>query len=447
MVVHNAAIAQTTRPAHELRTWLGSLRARSTGSARVNVWTVVVLVLVMAVGTTAAILASTGTGTSGASGAAPQRRSHAVARSGATTLPPRPSPTASDAAQRLVSQGAAAWLTSDVSQMVAAQSPTNEIGLWIGGDPVQWRANSGPGLAAAAVAALDGNATMRSDAIQTFNALIGAHQQPNGSFTAVAGTAGPQSADVDTMFFVTNLGMALWALRSQLPASDVATWTSAVTGGANYLVYNGNLRYYTNGNIAVGNALVMALAYWATDDPIYEGDYTQAVSFAIAPPQTGQSAGFGFVTTKVPTQADGSDGAGYFAESGGGTPGFDANYTELQLDQLVRLYLVTKSAAVLRLINMEFNQEWPSVNATTWELDTSGGTRHPQPDRYVPYVTPALELLALYGGRNDLAGYVQSHLQEMRNYYAGYTTNWSPGGVYGFGVEAASLVLMADSPS
>jgi hypothetical protein len=346
-----------------------------------------------------------------------------------------------------VSAQAAAWLTNDVNTMVANQSPTNEIGLWIGGDAVQWRSNSGPGLAAAAVAGLNANPTMLSDAEQTFNTLIAEHQQPNGSFTAVAGTVDPQTPDVDTMFFLTDLGMALWADRSQLPAADVASWTSAIEGGANYLVANGNLHYYTNGNIAVGNALVMALAYWASGNPTYETDYQTALSFAIAPPQTGQSIGFGFVTTKTPTQADGSDGAGYFAESGGGTPGFDANYTELQLDQLTKLYLVAPSTEVLRLINMEVNQEMPLVNTSTWELNTSGGTRHPQPDRYVPFVTPALILLADYGGRTDLQQYVQSQLAEIQSYYAIYTTNWSSGGVEGFGIEAASLVLMAESPS
>ena len=190
MVVHNAAIAQTTRPAHELRTWLGSLRARSTGSTRVNVWTVVVLVLVMAVGTTAAILASTGTGTSGASGSGAAAAQPHGSRSGATTLPPRPSPTASDAAQRLVSQGAAAWLTSDVSQMVAAQSADQSDRAVDRGRSRavarQLGAGSGSGRGG-------GTRRQRHHAQRRHPDLQRPHRHarrpPNGSFTAVAGTA------------------------------------------------------------------------------------------------------------------------------------------------------------------------------------------------------------------------------------------------------------------
>ena len=339
-------------------------------------------------------------------------------------------------------QNAAAWLTAAVGQQVANQAPGNEIGLWIGGDAVQWRSNSGPGLAAAAVAAYDGDATLRSDAEQTFDTLIAEHQQPNGSFTAVAGTADPQSAPVDTMFFVSNLGMALWALRGQMPAAEAARWASAIAGGANYLVANGNLTYYTNGNICIGNALVMAEAFWATGNPMYETYYQQALSFA-EHPTLPRWAGFGLQITRAPTQPNGSDGAGYFAESGGGAPGFDANYTLLQLDQLTRLYLVTGSPDILRLMNLEINQLMPLVDTSTWELDTSGGTRHPQPDRYVPFSTPALAVLALYGGRTDLLGYVSSQLATSEADYKAYITIWNPGGVEGFGIELASWVLMS----
>jgi hypothetical protein len=210
------------------------------------------------------------------------------------------------------------------------------------------------------------------------------------------------------------------------------------------LVINGNLSFYTNGNIAIGNALVMALAYWATGDPEYETYYNSALAFAIEPPQS-EWPGFGLVYTKMPTRSDGSDGAGYFAESGGSTRGFDADYTQLQLDQLVRLYLVTSSPAILRLVNLELNQEWPRVDIRNWTLDTSGGSRHPQPGRFVPFTTPALAMLALDGGRQDLAGYLHAQLQAVRKSYGTFVTNWSPGGLYGFGGEAASLVLMGES--
>ena len=340
----------------------------------------------------------------------------------------------------------AASLQSDVTTLVDQQSPGDENGLWVGGDPVYWRSSSGPGLAAAAVAASTGDPTMRADAEQTFDTLIAEHEQPNGSFTAAPGTSDPQSPDIDTMFFVSNLGMALWALRPQMTSGEVATWTAAITAGANYLVNNGNLTWYTNGNIVVGNALVMALAYWATANPIYETYFQQELAFAIAPPQN-RWPGFGLIYTKVPSLPDGSDGAAYLAESGGGAPGFDADYTQLQLDQLTRLYLVTRSPQVLRLVNLLVNQEWSLVDTSTLELNTSGGTRHPQPNRWIPLTTPALALSASAGEQSYLTPFLQQQAGLIESVYSGLTNHWNAGGQYDFGLQAATLVLLGLSPS
>ena len=79
--------------------------------------------------------------------------------------------------------------------------------------------------------------------------------------------------------------MALWALRSQLSAEQATYWSDAITGGANYLIAAGNLTFYTNGNVNVGIALAMELAYCASGESQYQTDYEVALSFAIAPPQ------------------------------------------------------------------------------------------------------------------------------------------------------------------
>ena len=334
-----------------------------------------------------------------------------------------------------------ASLGSDVTSLVDQQAPGDPNGLWIGGDPDEWRASSGPGLAAAAVAAATGDPTMRADAEQTFDTLIGEHEQPDGSFTATAGSPDPQSPDIDTMFFVDNLGMALWALRPQMSPAEAAGWTNAIEAGANFLVNNGNLTWYTNGNIVIGNTLVMALAYWSSGNPAYATDYQQALSFAVSPPQA-RWPGFGLIYSKVPTLPDGSDGAAYFAESGGGPPGFDADYTQTQLDQLTRLYLVTRSPQVLRLVNLLVNQEWPLVDTTNFLLNTSGGSRHPQAGRYIPFTTPGPALAASAGGESYLTPYLQRETAEVESDYAALTTYWNPGGQYGFGLEAATFILL-----
>jgi hypothetical protein len=347
-------------------------------------------------------------------------------------------PTTADSVVSAIRGEISTSLDSDVTALVNQQAPGNPNGLWIGGDPAYWFSSSGPGLAAAAVAAATGDPTMRADAEQTFDTLIAEHEQPNGSFIAVSN---PQSPDISTMFFVTNLGMALWALRPQMSPGEVATWTAAITAGANYLVKNGNLTWYTNGNIVIGNALVMALAYWATANPVYETYYQQALSFAISPPQY-RWPGFGLIYTKMPSLPDGSDGAAYFAEAGGGTPGFDADYTQLQLDQLTRLYLVTSSPQVLRLVNLVVNQEWPLVDTATFLLNESGGTRHPQPDRYIPFTSAGLALSASAGGQSYLTPYLQRQAALVESTFYGYTTYWNPGGQNDFGLQAATFVLL-----
>ena len=356
------------------------------------------------------------------------------------------SPTTAGSVVSAIGGEVSASLDSDVTTLVDQQAPGNPNGLWLGGDPDYWRSSSGPGLAAAAVAAATGNPTMRADAEQTFDTLIAEHEQPNGSFTAAAGAPDPQSPDIDTMFFVDNLGMALWALRPQMSSGTVAAWTSAITAGANFLVNNGNLTWYTNGNVVIGNALVMALAYWATGNSVYDSYYQQELSFAVSPPQN-RWPGFGLIYTKVPTLPDGSDGSAYFAESGGGAPGFDADYSQIQLDQLTRLYLVTNSPQVLRLVNLEVNQEWPLVNTTNFELNTSGGTRHPQADRFIPFNSPGVPLAASAGGESYLVPYLQRQAAAVESVYSGLTTYWDSGGQYGFGLEAATFVLLGLSAS
>lgn len=335
-----------------------------------------------------------------------------------------------------VSGTAASSLAPDITALVADQSPTDLSGLWEGGDPTYWFVAGGPAEAAAVIAAKTGNRQMLSDATKTFTSLIARYHQPNGSY--VSGTS---PTDINTMFFTVDLGLATLAAKSILPAADVRAWSADVAGAATYLVTKGNLHWYTNGNIAIGNSLVMELAYRLTGDPTFAADYNQALAFAIAPPQP-RWRGFGLIITKQPTAADGSNGAGYFAESGGGAPGFDANYTQLQLDQLTRLYLVNRSPEVLRLMNLLANQLLPRIDTTTWMLDTSGGTRHPQLDRHVPFDSASFDALAFYGGRTDLLGGVASQETTMERVFSGATHYWNPGQEADFGREAASFVLL-----
>jgi hypothetical protein len=313
-------------------------------------------------------------------------------------------------------------------------------GVWFSGLDDCFRCNIGPGLAAAAIAARAGDKSALVLAIQTFDAAILKHRQADGSFGPPWGLeTGP---DIQTMMFANELGTALIALTPQLDPGRIQEWTSALTGAADFLIRNNNLSWYTNGNIVLGNALTMALAYRLTANPAYQIAYEQALLFAISPDPR-LWAGYGLIYTVTPTFSDASNGAGYLTESAGTAPGYDAEYTSLQADVATRLYWVNGDQRALRLMNLFMNQLRPRINTTAWTLDTSGGTRHPEPNRFVGFNSPVLAVLAWQGGRGDLARVVSSQIAMIDHNFRGALTYSSIGMYYNFGSEPTSLLLVA----
>src|SRR6266550_875637 len=233
---------------------------------------------------------------------------------------------------------------------------------------------------------------------------------------------------------------ALSVASPQLDPTRIEAWTSALTGAADFLIRNGNLAWYTNGNIVLGNALTMALAYRVTANATYRAAYEQALAFALTPDQVRWPA-YGLVYSVTPTFSDGSDGAGYLTESGGSGPGYDAELTSAQADVATQLFLVNGDPRALRLMNLFMNQIRPRIDTTAWTLDTSGGTRHPQPGRSVGFNSPVLALLAWQGGRGDLAPLASSQIAMMDHVFRGALTYTNTGMYYNFGTEPTPLLL------
>ena len=244
-------------------------------------------------------------------------------------------------------------------------------------------------------------------ATQTFDRLISKYRRADGAF-AVANDGSP---DITTVFLGNDLGMALVLGDGVLPAATKQRWRPAVTGAADFLIRNGNLRWYTNGNITLANAALMWLAYETSGDAKYRTAYDTALDFALSPPQA-RWPGFGLRVTRQGSAADGSDSSGYLAESGGGTPGFDAEYSGVTLDVASRLYLVSRDARVKKLANMIMNQLMPRVT-TSWWLDTSGGTRHTEAQRQVPFMSAGPSVLATAAGRSDLTAGLDGQVAQI----------------------------------
>jgi hypothetical protein len=280
---------------------------------------------------------------------------------------------------------------------------------------------------------------MKQLAVRTFDTAIAAHRNPNGSFGDIA-----DSPDITSMTFGVELGTSILELRSALSPQRLRRWTDALAGAADFLIANKNLTWYTNGNINLGNAELFYLAWRATGDARFRAAYNQAWNFALYPPQQ-QWAGFGL--RMLPASAVNASGArvggaaGYLAESGGGIPGFDPQYTELQLDVATRLWLLSRDPRALRLVNLLLNAVLTRTNTSDWELNGTGGTRHPAPDGG-PVTTPALAVLVLTGHRRNLAGLAVSEFQEINSIYRGSWPYGNPGYARGYGNEV-SVILMA----
>jgi hypothetical protein len=221
------------------------------------------------------------------------------------------------------------------------------------------------------------------------------------------------------MFFGDDFGLVYHLLAAVLDPATKARWQTSLSRAAAFMASKGTLNWYTNGNINIGQTEFFWLAWQATGNPVYQQDEEKMWATTLLPNQT-QWPGAGLVITKQPTAADGSDGAGYLAEIGAGGTGFDPEYTTLQLEVLSGFYLLSHDPRALRIANLEINQEMPRVNSS-WMLDTSGGTRHTELNRSVNFMTPAFTVLALDGGRSDLAGDV---VPELVSEQADYNQSW-----------------------
>jgi hypothetical protein len=274
----------------------------------------------------------------------------------------------------------------------------------------------GPATGAATAYVLTGhsNPALLGEAEQTINTAIATRQGADGGFTGPAGDE--QSEGIGTMFFGVEFGTTYHLLAPYLDPRTRAAWQASLAAAANYEVNSGNTTWYANGNINLGYTEFLWLVWQATGESQFEQAYNASWSFTMDPPQS-QFPGCGWVTVQAPTQADGSDGSGYFAETGAGGTGYDADYSSTQLDTASRLYLLSGDRRALRVANMLINMEMPRVNTSTWMLNTSDGTRHTQANRYDGFMTSSFAVLGLNAGRSDLTSYILPELEQEETWF------------------------------
>jgi hypothetical protein len=320
-----------------------------------------------------------------------------------------------------------ALLDAQVTAAATKSSPGDptyfDSGQWLNSTTTCWSCSNG-GLATASATLWRATGATRTDLLQkateTIDTAIAARQGPDGAFSPPPGSADGQPAGIATMFFGVEMGTALIELSPALDPARQAAWTNSLAQAADYIVNGGFSTWYANGNLNLGDVELLYLAWRATGASRFQTAYETAWRFVLDPPQD-KFPGDGLRVVKEPSRADGSDGAGYLAENGPGGVGFDAEYSGLQLDVASRLYLLSGDPRALRLANLLVNMLLPRVDSD-WLLDTSGGTRHTEPNRKVPFLTSALAVLGWRAGRGDLAGLVTSHLAATTTQY-GFSWN------------------------
>jgi hypothetical protein len=331
------------------------------------------------------------------------------------------------------------FLASQVDAYAGPLGPYQD-GIWRSPNAICWACNNGgPATAAATAYMLTGRSQPRllTDAEGTFDTAIATRQLPDGSFVPPVGDSQP--AGIATIFFSIELGNTYLELLPVLSPARAARWRSSLAAAAFYLINNGNLTWYTNGNINLDLIELLYLAWQATGDPTLHAAYEQEWNFTLRPPRS-RWPGCGLVTFTAPRDEAGSGVAGYLTETGSGGTGFDAEYSSLQLDTASRLYLLSGDPRALRLAKMLLNALLPRVDSS-WQLDTSDGTRHTQSDRYVPLITSAFAVLGLHGGRSELSRFIVPQLDALE---AAYAEPWNDyGEVYrrALGNDVAVIVL------
>jgi hypothetical protein len=344
-----------------------------------------------------------------------------------------PAPAITAGAARLINDALASW-----SQKSTPADPQYfQDGVWHSTYTQIWAyIQGGPPQGAAALWRYSGGTRgdLLLEARSTIDHAIAANQLADGSFTAPS--TDTQPAPIRTMMFLVQEESTYLALAPALDATTRARWQASITAAADYLVKSGALTWYFNGNINLGFAEVFYLASRITGAPRFAQDYGAEITFVETPPKP-RWAGYGLVITKQPTNPDGTDGSGYLSESGG----FDAEYTATQLDGATHLYTLSHDKRLLKLMNLELNQLRPRISST-FQLDTSGGTRHPQIGRTVPFTSSAPAVLAGVD-RPDLASMALSQWPYTNATYRGTFTYTNPSFYKGIGDQVGAILLDA----
>ncbi|MGO9882223.1 MAG: hypothetical protein ACLPV4_04310 [Solirubrobacteraceae bacterium] len=293
-----------------------------------------------------------------------------------------------------------------------------------------WPCNLGPATADAILAR--DNPSRVGVVVASFDRAIAAHQIADGSFVG-----DDNAGAIDTAFFVPELGTALASLGARISEATRRLWSRSIVRGAEYLIRSHSTTFYVNGNINLAYTEVLYLAWRVSREARFARAYNESWQFLVSPPRD-RWAGYGLVVTRRANDSAPARVAGYLTESDGGRPGFDPEYTQLQLDTAASLFALSHDPRALTLMNLLMNQELPRVSDNLI-LNATDGSRH---SLYTPFLTSALALLARYK-RPDLASRLPYQTAQLLASYRNTLQNTSPN--YYFGLSRWFAPVLVDS--
>ena len=263
-------------------------------------------------------------------------------------------------------------LTALTEKTGPADSQWYGSGVWHLKKTDCWPCTVGPATLAATLWRVDGRSesTLFNEAVATFDRTIAARTNANGSF---GDTHLP-----DTQFFGIELGTTYLLLGNRLGPHHRKAWKASIAAAADYLIRHKELTWETNGNVNLGNTELEWLAWAITGEQRFRDAYELSWRYTIHPPQS-RWPGYGLHLTR-PAGPNGDVGAGYLAENGGSGPGFDPEYTTVQLSVASRAYLLSGDTRFRRLASILWNQLAPRVKRPAWTFDARGGTRRSHED-------------------------------------------------------------------
>jgi hypothetical protein len=339
-----------------------------------------------------------------------------------------------------VADAASGLLTQAVDEFSGRSGPDDTRyfarGVWRSNDMGCWFCQTAPGTAAAILWRDGGrrDPRLRALAMATFDTAIRENRNRDGSFG--------DRTKPDTVMFAVELGAAYLELNKDLGPAREARWRRALVGAAEYLIRRGNLEWYTNGNINLHMTMLLQIVWQATGEPRFAAAYDQSWAFMVAPPQD-RWRGFGLRISRVAANRTGSDGAGFLAESGGGRPGFDGDYAQLQLTLAARLWLISGDPRALRLTNLLANYLLDRVDDRGL-LNVRGGTRTRW--QKIPFLSPGIAVLALRGGRRDLLPALDRQWPAIERAYVEAIRGGGSSRYRGLSQELGLLVQVTDAP-